>query len=157
MGYPMSKELSRIWLEARLHTGTEVDLQLLCRRVALEFEPDDEVARALLSANGSIRAVDIGVYLVDLVNYDAVVRDIMTTGHLAKLLCRLSVLKKTANIEIIGLRNKLFDQKSLKERADYFREGGGFDFSLRIVNSKEATEMLASEAGIIDRLKGSSR
>ena len=85
-------------------------------------------------------------HLNDCIVYDCAVRDMLTIGHLAKLLCRIDILKTTSNPAIVGLPNVLFDKRSQQDRRDCFAKPGMLPVNGELLEIGIVKEMLQREA-----------
>jgi hypothetical protein len=145
MSLQMSKNLGEL-LES-YGDDTPIDLRGLAQQVARQLESKSEVVVSLLNrVTGTMAPGTLFRYLVDGVAHDSAVRDVMTTGHLGKLLTRLDVLLKTSNPAIIGLPHKVFDAQSQLERAEFFAKGNILPIDAEILNENVVKEMLEREA-----------
>lgn len=148
MSRPLSKQLAELADFAVFLPGNlPVDIEELCRKVAAQFPNRQTVAAKLLTANGSIESQRLLAILGKIADNDSCVRDILTTGHLGKLLSRLNAVPEPIEFSLLGLPSPIFDPVSTRERSEYFAGRRGFpqDFT-----SKEAIK-LARE--ILDREK----
>ena len=80
--------------------------------------------------------------LAEISSCDSTVRDMVTTGHLAKLVSRLSYYSPSDKPGLLGLPNRLFDQISLRERAS---RTANFPVSATLLSSPKAVQMLREE------------
>ena len=78
-------------------------------------------------------------------------RDMLTTGHIAKLLSRWATFRSGHDYRVIGLSSVLFDPVSQTERIDYFARGASHDMDGDLLDSQEAQAMSKREADIIER------
>src|SRR5437762_2157553 len=123
MTYPLSSRLAEI-LDCSGQDAS-VDLRALADRLALTFAEGASTPAGLFpEVAGTMHQGTLSRHLFDAIVHDSVVRDILTTGHLGKLLSRLEVLKRTGDYRIVGLPNQLFDARSQAERAEFFGRGG---------------------------------
>lgn len=149
-----SHNLNRILASERDDLDVEVDLVGLCQQVAAVFGEKASVARALLAnVKGTMKLGTIGVHLLQILKHDSAVRDFVTTGHLAKLLSRLDVFRKTADYRIIGMWNPIFDEQSQLERAEYFRRGVSLEMDGDLLDSAEAQSLMKREAEILENFR----
>ena len=110
---------------------------------ALADIKDFSSIRCLLLQSATNHAPKAAIVLRDLHKVrenDSVVRDMLTSGHLAKYLIRYAVLVETNNYRIIGASNSVCDDVSTKEREEYFLAGN----SLSTFHSQEEILRLAS-------------
>lgn len=130
----------------------DVDLEMLSRRVAEDFGNDVELAKALLHhVAGRMKRGTLGLHLLEILKSDSAVRDIQTTGHLAKFLSRLDVFRRTSDYRIVGMPNRLFDRRSQEERTKYFERGASLELESDAFESEEAQAMLNRESGVLDK------
>lgn len=144
MQYQLSDNLSEL-LDS-FQSDVPINLRELADQVIKLFGNECEMAKELLSrATGSMRPSTIQQHLIDATSHDSAVRDVITVGHLAKLLSRVDIFAKSSRPEIIGLPNILFDQQSQIERAKYFALGNILPIDAKILEIEGAMEMLARE------------
>jgi len=77
---------------------------------------------------------------------DSAVRDMVTCGHLAKLLARKDILDTTGNYNLVALPNRYFDLLSLSERQAYFDSGRTLHDISSATERKQAMRIMAREA-----------
>src|SRR5687768_12974114 len=65
---------------------------------------------------------------------DSVVQDLLTMGHLGKLLARFDTLVETENYELIGIPNRKLDALSRRDRVEFFDQR----ISLNCLTSKSS-------------------
>jgi hypothetical protein len=148
--YPLSEALAAI-LEAQspdpravLHWG---DLR---SALATAFcEHTEAVSRLIAKREATLEYGKLMLSLIKLIKHDSAVRDVLTTGHLAKLLSRYDYLSKPEGYEIIGLLNPLFDKNSQLERAKYFDRNSSFGVSTRVLANQDAQQMIDNEKAIL--------
>jgi hypothetical protein len=144
MSYQLSTNLNE--LLDRYCGDASIDLQTLALEVA-RLSADQQHAQSLLRrVTGTMHPGTLNRYLCDGIASDSVVRDILTTGHLGKLLSRLDLLLQLSNPTILGLPNSLFDAQSQSERAEFFRAGNILPIDGDILNQNAVKEMLEREA-----------
>lgn len=144
MGYQLSKNLGELLL---LYQGdTAIELAGLAAQVSGLFEKNEETAKALLGhVTGTMLPGTLCRHLFDCIVHDSVVRDVQTTGHLAKLLSRLDILAQTSDPSIVGLPNSLFDERSQIERAEFFQRGNVLPIDAKVLEVNGVKEMLQRE------------
>lgn len=148
---PVSKNLKNI-LELDRSWDDEVDLEQLCHRLVENFGDDADLAKALLSAvAGKMKRGTLDLHLFQVMEVDSAVRDVGTTGHLAKFLSRLDTFRRTSDYRIVGMPNRLFDRRSQEERAEYFKRGASLELDSDAFESPEAQAMLNRESEIFDK------
>lgn len=129
----------------------QVELTDLVKRVAESFGNKSTIARALLEkASGKILFGTLQVHLLQVLKVDSAVRDLLTTGHLAKFLARKDIFLKTMDYRIVGMPNRVFDEISQIERVKYFERGASLEFDADIYESAETQAMLKRELEIIN-------
>lgn len=133
----------------------EVDLERLCHRLGENFGDAADLAKALLPAvAGKMKRGTLGLHLLEVLKVDSAVRDIQTTGHLAKFLSRLDTFRRTSDSRIVGMPNRLFDRRSQEERAEYFERGASLELESDAFESPEAQAMLNRESEVFDKYPG---
>ena len=131
----------------RNNLDEEVNLAELAKSVAKIFGDNAPLATSLFAnANGQMSRGTVDLHLIDMLNCDSVVRDILTTGHLAKLLCRLEVFRKTSDYKIVGMPNQLFDAISQTERAKFFERGNILEIDGELLDLPDVRAMIDREA-----------
>jgi hypothetical protein len=146
MDYPLSRNLAELPLPRE--SDEPLDLQALAGRAAEQFANKSPAAHVLLArVTGRMLPGTLCRHLFDCIAHDCAVRDVLTTGHLAKLLSRLDVLKETSNPRIVGLPHSLFDERSQAERAEYFRRGGVLWMDADLLQVNCVKQMLQREKG----------
>lgn len=149
---PFASENLRKILNLDRDLDEEVDLESLCHRLAESFGEDRELAKALLaSVSGKMKLGSLGLHLLQVLKVDSAVRDISTTGHLAKFLSRLDIFRSTSDYRIVGMPNRLFDRRSQEERAKYFEHGASLELEADAFESPDAQAMLKRESEIFDK------
>jgi hypothetical protein len=130
----------------------ELDIAMLSEEVSEVFGSQRETVKALLAnATGKIKLGTLGVHMLRVIKEDSAVRDIVTTGHLAKLLSRLPEFRKTSDYRLLGLPNPLFDRLSQIERTKYFEHGVSLELDADLFESMEAQQILTRESEILAR------
>lgn len=76
---------------------------------------------------------------------DSHVRDILTTGHLGKYLCRRELLESPSTLNLMGLPNTILDLVSLKERDEYFNSGKTLHVTNSLAEARLAEIILQKE------------
>ena len=150
MGGPLSPNLIDILgLQKGSAWDDEVDVQLICESLANHCGRDSPLARAhFRNRRGKVKIKELVSLVSGIVPHDSTVRDMLTTGHLAKLLSRWDVRERTGDYRILGLPNSLFDKLSWEERRAYFRVGVTHDFDGDLLDNREAQEMLERETNL---------
>lgn len=147
----VSENLKRL-LNLQHSLDEDVDLEMLSQRVAEDFGENAELAKALLPPlAGKMKRGTLGLHLLEVMKFDSAVRDILTTGHLAKFLSRLEEFRKTSDYRIVGMPNRLFDQRSQEERTKYFERGASLELESDVFESVEAQAMLNRESKVLDK------
>jgi len=142
-----SKSLNRLLSFSGDDLDCEIDLNALSKAVAESFANESEVARVFMAnVSGCMKLGTLGVHLLQIIKHDSAVRDIQTTGHLAKFLSRLDIFAKTKDYRIIGMPNRLFDEISQLERTKYFERGASLEMDGDLLDSPEAQAMMDREA-----------
>lgn len=132
---------------------SEIDMSQLAGEVATSFGDKARLARAFLAnTNGRIKIGTVSLYLLDLLNYDSAVRDIQTSGHLAKLLSRFEVFRQIGDGRVLGMPHDLFDNISQAERADFFERGGILEIDGELLNNPKVRTMLDDEAQLLEQI-----
>ena len=106
----------------------EVSLELLCTSFSSDIPGQ---------IKGAIRGIVLLKRLGDVTKRDSAVQDIVTRGHLGKLLLRWDMLDAEGAYNLIGLPHRSFDALSASDREDFFKRGG----NLNRLDSKEQVEM----------------
>lgn len=128
----------------------DLDLGNLRRPVAEAFGAKAELAWALLQlATGRMKRGALGLHLLEVLKHDSAVRDIQTTGHLAKFLGRFEVFCETHDYRLVGMPNPLFDELSQRERNKYFEHGASLELDGDAFESPAAQEMIKRESAIL--------
>jgi hypothetical protein len=147
-----SKNLKRILDVERINLDQQLNLSDLAKSVADAFGDKSSFATALLAGvTGQMKIGTIELHLLDVVKHDSVVRDIETTGHLAKLLSRIEIFRKTSDNRVFGLPNKLFDDLSQSERADFFARGNILEIDGELLDFPDVKSALHDEAKILQK------
>ncbi len=147
-----SQNLKRILEVDHNNLDEEVNLSELAKSVAKIFGDKVPLATSLLAnASGQMRRGTVDLHLIDTLNCDSVVRDILTTGHLAKLLSRLEVFRKTSDYRIVGMPNQLFDAISQAERAKFFERGNILEIDGELLDLPDVRAMMDREAKIFQK------
>jgi len=147
-----SKNLKRILDVERINLDQQLNLSDLAKSVADAFGDKSSFATALLAGvTGQMKIGTIELHLLDVVKHDSVVRDIETTGHLAKLLSRIEIFRKTSDNRVFGLPNKLFDDLSQSERADFFARGSILEIDGELLDFPDVKSALHDEAKILQK------
>lgn len=148
MSYQWSDKLAA--LMAAYQDDTPVDLGQLSANVMVLFPNRPNLARSLLElCTGLMPPGTICRHLNDCIAHDSVVRDILTVGHLAKLLSRMNVLMQTSDSRIVGLPNSLFDARSVSERAEFFFHGNILPIDAEVLQIEGVAGMLKREHEIL--------
>lgn len=147
-----SQNLRRILDADHDNLDQEVDLSDLAKNVAKNFGGKDQLAGALLeNATGKMNLATMGIHLLEIIKHDSVVRDIQTTGHLAKLLSRLEVFRKTSDYRVVGMPNQLFDDMSQAERAIFFQRGNILEIDGELLDLPDVRATMEREAKIFQK------
>lgn len=147
---PVTHVLSRL-----LHFPTEEPVLLSFRDLRIQIVDivgeRGSVAEALIKCRDeSLENEQLLRLLWKVVPYDSVVRDIVTVGHLAKVIARWDVLQATKKLAIAGLPNRLFDELSQQDRSSFLSRCS-FDLDAEAVESPEAQRMMAWEEEVLAR------
>jgi hypothetical protein len=147
MSGPIAPNLIKLLqLQDQASFDNQVNLNELADAVVCLFSANREAVGALLKRTDvAIRKFDLLGTIGDIVPHDSTVRDMLTTGHLAKLLARWDVLQISKDPRILGLPHPIFDQLSWTERSEYFRLGVTHDFDGDVFENPHAVEMLRHE------------
>lgn len=152
---PFASEKLRKILNLDRDVDEEVELESLCQRLAEDFGYDADLARALFAGvSGKMKRGTLDLHLLQVLKVDSAVRDISTTGHLAKFLSRLETFRRTGDYRIVGMPNRLFDRRSQEERAKYFERGASLELESDAFESPEAQAMLNRESEVFDKHPG---
>ena len=152
MSFQLSKNLSA--LLCQFETDIPIDLSVLADQVVELFEKNKEAVKILLNrTTGVMPPGTLYRHLHDCIVTDSAVRDVLTVGHLSKLLSRLDVLIKISNPAIIGLPHSIFDERSQFERAEFFATGSILPIDADILNNDAVKKMLQRENDV-DRISG---
>jgi len=145
-----SKNLKRILDVHNNALDQEIDLLDLAKRVADIFGNKSPLAKALLAnATGQMKKITLELHLLDVLKHDSVVRDIETTGHLAKLLSRLDVFRKTSDSRVFGMPNALFDDISQAERVEFFERGSILEIDGELLDLPDVRAMTDRETKLV--------
>ncbi len=146
-GHPISENLVRILGLKDPNLNSDVDLGSLNHKLSEVFRlPPGLTALIFQHSKGIMRKSTLGTHLLNIVSVDSVVRDIQTTGHLAKFISRLDVFQRNSSYEIIGMPNVLFDRFSQEERSNYFEAGGLLYIDGSLLDKSEVKVMMKREA-----------
>jgi hypothetical protein len=133
----------------------EVELsQLACTMIASAPFERDLITRLLGQPSGKIHVATLFSHLDLIARSDSAVRDILTSGHLGKLLSRWSAFLRTSDHRIIGMPNHVLDKISQMERSEYFTTGASLDLDAEATQSLEAQMMMEREKGLMARGSG---
>jgi hypothetical protein len=132
-------------LKASLPKNPEVDLQELCDFLARSFGNEQRIAARLLQAGGVVRLQELVAWIVSTAQHDSAVRDMVTSGHLAKVLSRRRYCERSVDFNILGLPNRLFDERSTRERTEYLAKAGAFSNVLTKDSVNLARQILSEE------------
>jgi hypothetical protein len=147
----LSKNLDRL-IDMGGDLDQDLDLQQLCTNLIEIFGSNSAIARDfLVNTHGKIKRGALGLHLLQIIKCDSAVRDIQTTGHLAKFLSRFDVFRNRLDYRIVGLPHKLFDKQSQLERAIYFERGASLEFDGDLLSSPDVQTMNEREEHIFDR------
>ena len=152
MAYPFSGRLNRLLGAREWKPDAEILLHDLRNGAAQEFGENRQCALALMNgADGMMQYGRLTLYLVKLVQHDSAVRDVITVGHLAKLLGRIDLLKQKLDYRTLAWPNPLFDSQSQKERDDYFSQNDGLPTSATLLEDPLLNELRARERATLIR------
>ena len=143
---PVSNNLNKLLGLEEARPLKEINLTHLGQALARSFRDKEDIVRRLLNANGTMNVASILSHLDEIADEDSVVRDILTTGHLAKLLSRTDLLRDPVDYALVGVPNKVFDAASQDERQQYFRDGSTLTMTqkvdqLRVIMDREKAIM----------------
>jgi len=145
----LSQNLNHI-LDFGKDLDAEIDLADLTCRVAEAFGKYAPLATALLgNVTGKMKLGTLGVHLQQILKHDSAVRDVLTTGHLAKFLSRLDIFERTNDYRIVAMFNPIFDVQSQLERAKYFERGNSLDMDGDLLDSPDARLLMSREEKIL--------
>ncbi len=143
MTYQWSPKLAEIMNQ--LQDDTPIDLRTLAERVSKSLH--SSAANALFRhCTGHMAPGTICRHLNECVAHDSVVRDMLTIGHLGKLLARMNTLQATGDSRIVGLPNRLFDGHSQAERAEFAATGNILPIDSEVLNVAGVRLMLQKES-----------
>ena len=141
---PLSKELSKL-LRLPLTAEKKTDLRLADLRAAVNaMMPPD--APVLPDIDGTAQTTKIVAQLSKICSCDSAVRDVITSGHLAKFLLRQDILLETGGYKLVALPNVVIDRISQLERARFFESGQTLHVALSESQIDNAGRILAREA-----------
>lgn len=146
MEYQVSKNLG-VLLEQNQHL-VEIEFKALASQTIIFFEQDEQqiIKPHLSRVSGSMPYGTLYRHLHDCVASDSVVRDVITIGHLAKILSRFDVLMETSDPRVIGLPHFIFDKRSQTERMEFFAGGKNIlPIDAGILNGEAVKAMLERE------------
>ncbi len=148
----VSETLDRI-VNFSLELNSEIALSTLAERLIEVFGDRKDLAKALLGTNASekMQIATLASHLGKVASSDSAVRDILTTGHLAKFLSRVDVFRKTSDYRIVGLSNQLFDELSQAERLKFFEKSASLDMDGDLLESVDAQAVLTRERSIFEK------
>jgi hypothetical protein len=150
MAYPESTELGRLLQSAKKGPETVLSLPVLWDEVAGQFGNNRIRVLALISRGpNTIRYGELMFYLKKCIEHDSAVRDVLTTGHLAKVLSRGHLIKVKEHYYGFGLPNTVFDHQSQRERANYFRQNPSLPLSGRLMRDSAMKNILSLEKNIL--------
>src|SRR5882724_7677780 len=148
--YPLSQPLARILYAKSNGPNDLVPWNQLRLEVAAVFgNHEDAILRLIPKRDLTLRNGTFMLHLTKIIKHDSAVRDVLTTGHLAKLLGRYDYLKPPWNYVLLGFLNPLFDRNSQLERAIYFQRNSSFSVSSIALESQEARQMIEYEKAIL--------
>ncbi len=152
MDHPLSHRLNRV---LSLWAGSPDEFlssETLSKRVSWEFDECAECAAALLKdAQPTLRYGTLLLHLVRLADRDSVVRDVLTVGHIAKLLSRHKYFDREKDYALLGWPNRLFDSQSQKERREYFSQNTALPTSATLLTSPVLADLREAEEAILRR------
>lgn len=154
MAYPFTKRLSAALSCCAGKPNDEIPLKMLQERVGIEFGDSSDCAKALMqNGTGSglqvLRYGELVLHLIKVVECDSAVRDVLTVGHLGKLLSRLQLINKAECYKALGVPNILFDQKSQQERLDFFKENACLSLPISVLRQVEVVNLQEKEDKIL--------
>ena len=143
----ISRELARLVpLDTDLPAPCELELALLAEQLAqLHRIPSAHQTLLFGSLSGHIRRDELLLALNEAVAFDSVVRDIMATGHLGKLLCREPVCRRLTDWRVAAFPHSFFDRISWRERRLTMKWGVCHDSDLVLFEHPEVRAMLMRE------------
>jgi hypothetical protein len=97
-----------------------MDLTVLGETFAHAFHEETARLRRLLRCKGTVPLQGLCLHIHRTAEWDSAVRDVITSGHLGKVLIRWKHLRYN-DYSLIGLRQSVLDDISRRERADYLR------------------------------------
>ena len=145
-----SKNLNRILDASRDNLGEEVRLADLANDIINRYGDNTPMLAMLLAkVNGIAKRGEIDLILLEMIKHDSAVRDILTTGHLAKLISRLEYFHRTGDYRIIGMPNILFDHLSQTDRMLFFENGNILETEGELLNNPDVQIMLEQETKLL--------
>lgn len=109
----------------------------------------DCVSELIDETNEIVRHGVILLHLKRLVVVDTAVRDILTLGHLGKLLARWSLLRE-GDYRFIGWPHRLFDELSEEDRS-YYRQSHSLPLVGTTPESEAFSKLIELESNILRR------
>lgn len=152
MAHPLSVRLSQVLACCAGKPDDEIPLDILRDRAAAQFCSHRDCAIELMGNDSAvIRHGTLMLHLIKSAECDSAVRDVLTVGHLAKLLSRMRVLKAPDDYKIVGWPNLLFDRQSQQERLEYFERNVALPAIGLSMNSPALAEVRAAEKEVLTR------
>jgi hypothetical protein len=151
MDRPISSQLNRV-LPNAVHLWREpVSFSTIRSRLLSEWlSIVNFLEPCLIVANEELSTANLIRLMLKASELDNAVRDVLTTGHLAKLLTRYEVFKKHREYSLISLPHKVFDQIAVVERDELLSTSGTIIESREILDLVEVREMLERERRILN-------
>lgn len=124
----------------------ELDLGTLCSLLVRSGVWPEAVPAEILGASGPISKLRLVSLLHAVADRDSAVRDMLTLGHLAKILARVGFCDPSRDLALLAAPNRAFDDLSQAERSAFFRGGSVLPAALTEQEAARARTILEREA-----------
>lgn len=123
----------------------QVELGAVCGLLVHSEAWPPTVRPEILTAHGYMSNQDIVLLLRSVAERDSAVRDVLTLGHLAKVLSRLDKCNPLTDLALFALPNKAFDEMSQRERSAFFSAGKTLPIALTDHQAAKARSIMETE------------
>jgi hypothetical protein len=153
MAIPISNCLKEI-LNDFNETTADIKFNALRDRIILQNKSNSDCLIELIGEVAiCFRYGALLIHLLEIAKRDSVVRDIITVGHAAKLLSRISVLGNSNSYDIICWPHRLFDRISQNDRLQYFERERYFPMKAGLNTNPEISSLFNNEINILEKHK----
>ena len=151
MDFPLSETLAAALREAGMQDlGSLLNMAILTSAIERQVSPGDRRSMVCLRAVTGLEAADkLLLEIGNVLPFDSVVRDIGTTGHVAKILSRKESFARLHDWRVVGLPHRVFDLLSWNERNQFFKQGVCHTMDADLFRIPEVLKMLASERAVL--------